>query len=56
MGRILGRSYSQRGYNKLSARKVETLTEPGRRSDGRNLYLVVDPSGAKRWVFMFRWK
>ncbi len=56
MGRMMGRSHSQRGYNKLSARKVETLTEPGRHSDGRNLYLIVDPSGAKRWVFMFRWK
>lgn len=52
----MGRTYSQRGYNKLSARRVETLAEPGRHSDGRNLYLVVDPSGAKRWVFMFRWK
>lgn len=52
----MGRTYSQRGYNKLSARRVETLAEPGRHSDGRNLYLVVDPSGAKRWVFMYRWK
>ncbi|AMJ63408.1 tyrosine-type recombinase/integrase [Bosea sp. PAMC 26642] len=30
------------------------MTEPGRHSDGGGLYLVVDPSGAKRWLFMFR--
>ena len=47
---------SQRTYNKLTARRVDTLKKPGRHSDGRNLYLVVDPSGAKRWVFIYRWK
>src|ERR1700736_3279550 len=26
---------------------------PGRHSDGGNLYLVVDPSGARRWTFMY---
>ena len=30
-------------------------TKPGRHSDGDGLYLVVDPSGAKRWLFLFRW-
>ena len=44
------------GSNKLSARTVTSVKDPGRYSDGQNLYLVVDPSGAKRWVFMFRWK
>lgn len=44
-----------RQINKLSARGVATLTEPGRHSDGGGLYLVIDPSGAKRWLFMFRW-
>ena len=44
-----------RQINKLSARGVATLTEPGRHSDGGGLYLVVDASGAKRWLFMFRW-
>jgi integrase len=34
---------------------VSTATKPGRHSDGDGLYLVVDPSGAKRWLFMFRW-
>ena len=44
-----------REINKLSARSVATLKEPGRHSDGSGLYLVVDKSGAKRWVFIFRW-
>jgi integrase len=34
----------------LSAVKVRSLTKPGRYADGNGLYLVVDPSGAKRWV------
>jgi integrase len=46
----------KRVTGKLSARGVETVTGPGRHSDGGNLYLVVDPSGAKRWVFVYRWK
>ncbi len=41
--------------NKLSPRSVETLSKPGRHSDGDGLYLVVDASGARRWLFMFRW-
>ncbi|MDB5594196.1 MAG: integrase family protein [Hyphomicrobiales bacterium] len=34
----------------LSAIKVRQLTKPGRYADGNGLYLVVDPSGAKRWL------
>lgn len=34
----------------LSAMKVRTVAEPGRYADGNGLYLVVEPSGAKRWV------
>ena len=34
---------------KLTKSKVETLG-PGRHGDGNGLYLVVDPSGARRWV------
>src|SRR3954470_17011841 len=44
-----------RQTKKLSARSVATLTKPGRHSDGEGLYLVIDASGAKRWVFLFRW-
>ncbi|MEM9522767.1 MAG: tyrosine-type recombinase/integrase [Pseudomonadota bacterium] len=34
---------------KLTKRLVETLG-PGRHGDGNSLYLVVDPSGARRWI------
>jgi integrase len=34
----------------LNAKLVQHLAEPGRYADGNGLYLVVDPSGAKRWV------
>ncbi|MBO1904034.1 tyrosine-type recombinase/integrase [Microvirga sp. 3-52] len=44
-----------RQINRLSARKVETIKEAGRHADGGNLYLVVDKSLARRWVFLFRW-
>lgn len=42
--------------NRLTARQVQTITKPGRHADGGGLYLVVDPSGARRWLYMFRWK
>lgn len=44
-----------RAVNRLSARGVATATRPGRHADGNGLYLVVDPSGARRWLFLFRW-
>lgn len=34
---------------KLTKRLVESLG-PGRHGDGNGLYLVVDPSGARRWI------
>jgi integrase len=34
----------------LTAVKVRAIQEPGRYADGNGLYLVVDPSGAKRWL------
>lgn len=43
-----------RETNRLSARGVATIATPGRHADGGGLYLVVDKSGAKRWVFLFR--
>jgi len=42
-----------RQLHKLSARTVETLTEPGRYGDGGGLYLVLDPAGRRRWVFRY---
>ena len=41
---------------KLSPRAVETIAKVGRHSDGNGLYLVVDASGARRWLYMFRWE
>ena len=34
----------------LNAVRVRALKEPGRYADGNGLYLVVDPSGAQRWL------
>jgi integrase len=40
-----------RGLHRLSARTVATA-KAGRHADGGGLYLVVDPSGARRWAFI----
>lgn len=45
-----------KALNRLSARRVETLKEPGRHSDGGNLYFVVGPGDSRRWVFLYRWR
>lgn len=34
----------------LTAVQVRQLKQPGRYADGNGLYLVADPSGAKRWL------
>lgn len=39
---------------RLTARTVETLSKPGRHSDGGNLYLQVTATGAKSWLFIYR--
>jgi hypothetical protein len=36
--------------NALTAMGISKLSAPGRYADGNSLYLVVDKSGAKRWV------
>lgn len=36
--------------SKLSARRVETLKEPGFYGDGDGLYLSVKPTGSKSWI------
>lgn len=43
-----------REINRLTTRSVASLKRPGRHADGGGLYLVVDKSGAKRWVFLYR--
>jgi integrase len=40
------------GKERLTARAAAT-TKPGRHGDGRGLWLVVSPSGARKWVFRF---
>jgi integrase len=42
--------------NRLNARTVATVTKPGRHADGGNLYLSVSKTGARSWVFMFKWR
>lgn len=39
----------------LSARKV-AMAEPGKYSDGGNLYLIVSPTGSRKWVLRFTWR
>jgi integrase len=41
---------------RLSARFVDTMGKPGRYADGDGLYLIVSPTGAKRWHLLFRWR
>ena len=43
-----------REFIRLSAREVQSLSEPGRHADGGGLYLVIEPSGSKRWVMLYR--
>jgi integrase len=40
---------------RLTARKVETARKAGKYSDGGNLYLIVSPTGARKWVLRFTW-
>lgn len=56
VGRMVGRKLAKRQLHKLSARKAETLTEPGRHSDGGGLYLAIETGthGRRQWVFMYR--
>jgi len=42
--------------HKLSARLVETASEPKLYGDGGGLYLSVNSKTSKRWVFLFRWR
>jgi len=46
---------AKRATKRLDAATVRGDLAPGRHADGEGLYLVVDESGARRWLFMFRW-
>jgi len=53
VGWIVGRALKRAGRHPdkaLSAVRVRQLSKPGRYADGNGLYLVVEPSGAKRWI------
>src|SRR4030088_305717 len=39
----------------LTARKVATA-KAGKYSDGGNLYLIVSPTGSRKWVLRFTWR
>jgi integrase len=53
VGKPVGK-HMARQINKLSARKVETVSKPGRHSDGGGLYLNVTESGGRSWLFMYK--
>lgn len=42
-----------RSLHKLTAIQAAKLNKPGRHSDGGGLYLSIDESGRRRWVFMY---
>ena len=42
-----------REINRLTARGVAGLREPGLHADGAGLYLRIDQAGARRWTFVF---
>ena len=41
-----------RTLNRLTARQVATIKEPGRHADGGGLYLRVTPANSRSWIFM----
>ncbi len=47
---MAGKSSGKHQEKRLSAAGVRTITAAGRYPDGNGLYLVVDKSGAKRWM------
>jgi integrase len=54
-----GQALARREINRLDPLKVASLIknkQAGRHADGGGLYLVVEPNGAARWAFLFRWR
>ena len=39
----------------MTARKVATA-KPGKYSDGGGRYLIVSPTGSRKWVLRFTWR
>lgn len=50
------KAMAARQLNRLTARKVAALADPGRHADGGGLYLSISKDGRRRWVFLFRWR
>ena len=48
--RMWGKSGQRHPSNKLTALAVNKLKKAGRYADSNGLYLVIDPSGARRWM------
>ena len=44
-----------RQVNRLNARLVQTISQPGQYADGEGLYLQVTASG-RHWSFIYRWQ
>lgn len=56
LGPILGPMREMRSTGKLSARRVQTLSKPGRHGDGAGLYLSLSGAGdtlRRRWVYLY---
>lgn len=45
-----------RAINRLTAKTVATIREPGMHADGAGLYLKVDQTLNRRWVLVFFWR
>jgi integrase len=45
-----------RAINRLTSRGAKALREPGMYADGQGLYLRIDQTGARRWVWIFFWR
>lgn len=45
-----------RSINRLTAKTVATLREPGMHADGAGLYLKIDQTLNRRWVLVFFWR
>src|SRR5262245_11555524 len=51
---VMRKRHKPRGrhpYQRLTAVSLRSKRLPRRHADGNGLYLVVDPSGAKRWIW-----
>lgn len=45
-----------RAINRLTTLRVKALAEPGLHADGAGLYLRIDQTLNKRWVWLFKWQ